>query len=701
MPTKQPSFRNANHLRVAPDILVRLGEELVPHIDVGIAELARNAYDADATRCSVRLIDVTKQGGTVLVSDDGRGMTGEQIEDTWLLLGHSTKRHDRISEGGRRLVGEKGLGRLAALRFGESAILRTRSQSLPGVEFELTIDWRRFDRVTAIEEVDLDVVQRSTTSPHGTDVELIGLRSALTNRDVKRLARTLVLLSDPFHTQGGFRVELLSEEFRDLHRLVREAYFNEADYRIEGEVSPQGRVSAQILDWRDKQLSAGSHSDIAHDRGGETYDAPSFRFTLWVFTLGRRSFDVRGSTTAVSAVRTWLETVGGVQLYHRKLRVAPYGDAGVDWLNLNLRRARSPEERPSTNNSVGLVLVDDDDGDLLVAKTDRSGLIDNGAFEDLKSACGDILDWAALERVRARDARKREQRKRTESAVDLARSELTRSLTAVPTTERGRVRQAVDDYREAVAAQVSVLEDELQLYRTMSTVGTTTAVLAHEIVQPVETVEAMTKSIRTNGKRLLGERYAEGLGQQVEVLAAAGASLRTYAQLPLKLLQKSKRRPSAVDLHATIARLQTLLQPSLDAAKIMVDRDFANERLVVRASVAAIEAVLANFLVNARYVLVEHSDNPDRMIVIRTRRSGSDVVLSVFDNGPGIDSTLGADDVWLPGTTARSGGTGLGLTIVRDVVESLEGSVQAIREGELGGAEFIVTLPLESWEHRS
>jgi len=48
----------------------------------------------------------------------------------------------------------------------------------------------------------------------------------------------------------------------------------------------------------------------------------------------------------------------------------------------------------------------------------------------------------------------------------------------------------------------------------------------------------------------------------------------------------------------------------------------------------------------------------------------------------------------LPGVTTTPGGTGFGLTIVKDSVRDMGGKVKAIGNGELGGAEFLVELPL-------
>jgi C4-dicarboxylate-specific signal transduction histidine kinase len=81
-----------------------------------------------------------------------------------------------------------------------------------------------------------------------------------------------------------------------------------------------------------------------------------------------------------------------------------------------------------------------------------------------------------------------------------------------------------------------------------------------------------------------------------------------------------------------------------------------------------------------------------RTVRIETLRRGNTLRLTFADSGPGI-RTLTVDEVWLPGRTTRELGTGLGLTIVRDIVRDLRGNVEARAKGELGGAEFVIELP--------
>src|SRR5437588_11477921 len=98
------------HLRFATDILRRLGEELIPNTDQGILELVRNAWDADATTCTVELINAEEEHGTLRISDNGDGMTRNAILNGWLVLGRSTKASHKRTRRGRSPVGEKGLG---------------------------------------------------------------------------------------------------------------------------------------------------------------------------------------------------------------------------------------------------------------------------------------------------------------------------------------------------------------------------------------------------------------------------------------------------------------------------------------------------------------------------------------------------------------------------------------------------------------
>jgi signal transduction histidine kinase len=683
----------ADHLKFASDILRRLGEELIPHVDQGIVELVRNAYDADAVNCCVELVETEDAGGVVRVSDDGVGMTAPGIRNGWLVLGRSEKTKRQLTKLGRVPVGDKGLGRLAALRMGSAATLRTRPIDEPGIEYRLTLDWRLFDVAEIVEDVDLEIIPEPTTQPTGTTIEIDNLRVRLGRREVQRLARALLLLADPFDDLSGFHPILVAPAFQDLEKRVRESYFEDAEFRLVASLDNQGLAAAKVYDWSGTERWTANHDDLSRSRSttSRVYKTSPATIELWAFNLNPQTFSPRASITEL---RDWLETVGGVHLYHHGLRVHPYGDPGYDWLDMNLARARSPELRPSTNTSIGRIQVSDPHEEL-VQKTDRSGFIENEAFVELRRFAIDALNWMANQRLREREARRARERATAVEGVSAAQANLDRAVAELPSGSRSGVQAAIRQLENAREQEAHTLREDLQLYRTLGTVGTTSAVFAHEAAKPVTQIEQMGRLIDRRGRKLLGQTYAETLQNPVDNVLRSARALKSYAALPLRLLLREKRRTGRIDIHGVACDVLNLFEPFLDDAQIHVSTEFSEEPPVIRGSVSAIEAILANLLTNAINAFdSEHSTCDRREVRIRTEFTGENLMLlRVLDNGPGIIG-LSIDDIWLPGRSSRRGGTGLGLTIVRDTAADLGGRAYAVPKGELGGAEFLIELPL-------
>jgi C4-dicarboxylate-specific signal transduction histidine kinase len=159
------------------------------------------------------------------------------------------------------------------------------------------------------------------------------------------------------------------------------------------------------------------------------------------------------------------------------------------------------------------------------------------------------------------------------------------------------------------------------------------------------------------------------------------------------LLQKDKRRAGAVPVQQTIDELLAVFQPLLADAGIVVERHRLAPSAQVRGSVALVEAALTNLITNSIDAFnTEGARHAGRIIRIQEESSGDRVLITITDNGPGIHG-LAISELWLPGRTTKPGGTGFGLTIVRDSVDDLGGQITARGHGDLGGAEFTIELP--------
>lgn len=675
-------------LRFSVDILRRLGEELNPSMAQSILELVKNAYDADARSCVIELHDVTSRGGSIKITDDGIGMDEDGIVNGWLLLGRSKKAQGGVTSLARRPVGNKGLGRLAALRMGEIAELHTIAEDKRDTRLSLEIDWNRYTSVEAVEDVPLFVEASTVESDAkaGTVIHLKRTLTGVTKAEIKRLARDLLLLADPFTNQSGFTPVLVAPEFTELAALVSKGYFDQAEFHLRADLDAEGRAVARVTDYRGNILFMAGHDDLRKD--GTPYQSPPAVFELWVFILDPQAFSSRTST--LTNVKKWLQEFGGVHLYEKDIRVLPYGTPGHDWLSLNLRRSQNPEHRPSTNTSIGRVAIQGNDESLL-QKTDRGGFIENHAFEELRQFAADALDWMALRRVQQRDEKKREQKTQAIEQVTRSASAVASAVQALPPQHRGAIQKAFEEVSRSHERETRALRDDIQLYRTLCTAGIAAGVFAHESNKGLVGIGRKAQTLEKEVRARLGNRFSGDVADAFASLLGASSSVRAYGNVTLGLLEHDKRRNLKVGVNHSIQTVLKLFKGHLERRKVTVETSLVSGDAFLFTSEAALESIIVNFLTNSLEAL-RKAAGKERQIRIETAIDDSRIRLRFMDNGGGVTG-LPIRDIWLPGQSTTPGGAGLGLTIVRDTVLDLGGKVDVVQKGELGGAEFVVELP--------
>ncbi len=701
-PDQAPRTKVVEQLRFAPEILARLGEELNPNPDQGVIELVRNAYDADAIRCQVSLLDISEPGGTIMVRDWGDGLSRDAITDGWLVLGRSSKITTERTGAGRLQVGSKGLGRLAALRQGDVAELRTWPRSRRGArrsrtEHEVILEWASFDRSATVDEVPVEVATRviDPVDP-GTEIVVRGLRTHWTRPQVKRLARALLLLADPFgDAENTFEIELVCPEHPDLVNLVASSYFDYSFWSLHAELDKRGHASVHLIDHRLGLDDQVGHEEVAGALSGEEgpYRAVPAHFELHGFLRTNEALFGMGTAATVDGLRAWLDAYGGVHIYHRGLRVAPYGDPGFDWLDMNLLRTRNPEQRPSTHTSVGRMLVEDAAG-LLVQKTDRSGFIEDDRFNELRRFGRDVLEWAARRRTQIADEQRENARHQGPRRRAHAREKLDEEIGKLPSAQQKAVLKAVNRYEKATEQDAEDLRKDLLLYRTLATIGTTSAQIAHETYNPALAIVDLAEEIEELARDELGDDDWQLLEPPVEQVYALAKRLRDYARLPRVLLQAPKRRMRVFEADKALTDTVAVFAPLMRRHQVSVREEYGAASVRLRGPSALLDAIVSNLLINALHALDSQAEE-EREILVRTTEDDDSLVLEVSDSGPGIQE-LATDEIWVPGATTTPDGTGLGLTIVRDSANQLSGSVAVDAQGEMGGAHFTIRLPAAS-----
>ena len=202
-----------------------LGEHLISDQAVGLIELVKNAYDADATEAAVELKDLADpERASIVVADNGLGMTLDDVVTKWLspAVDHKDrkKRQGERTARGRLPIGEKGVGRFAVHHLGRHLSMVTRAAD--GDELLLEIDWDRFDASeTFLDGLALTVVERPPQlfqgGSTGTRLEITHLRVPWNEKLVRKVHRTLRRLQSPLRENApDFRVRLVCREFPEL-----------------------------------------------------------------------------------------------------------------------------------------------------------------------------------------------------------------------------------------------------------------------------------------------------------------------------------------------------------------------------------------------------------------------------------------------------------------------------------------------------
>ena len=218
------------------------------------------------------------------------------------------------------------------------------------------------------------------------------------------------------------------------------------------------------------------------------------------------------------------------------------------------------------------------------------------------------------------------------------------------------------------------------------------AMLSHELrnpLAPMRNALTLMKHVRADEKvmreaRDLIERQLHHLVRLVDDLLDVSRIIRGRVDL----------RKEPVELGTIINRATETARPVIDAHGHQLGIMLPQAPLYVEGDVVRLAQVLSNLLTNA----ARYSGKPGR-INLGAWRDGDEAVLSVRDYGGGIAPELlpRIFELFVQGdhTLARSqGGLGIGLTLVKRLVEMHGGSVSAISAGPGAGAEFIVRLPL-------
>ncbi len=218
------------------------------------------------------------------------------------------------------------------------------------------------------------------------------------------------------------------------------------------------------------------------------------------------------------------------------------------------------------------------------------------------------------------------------------------------------------------------------------------ATLAHELRNPLAPIRNSLQILKTpDVDAPTVERSLEMMERQVEQLVRLVDDLMDVSRVMRGRIELRRER---IELSAVVARAIETVQPLIDAHRQRLTLQVSDDSLPIEVDQLRMAQVVGNLLTNA----AKYTELGGRIDVNATRDKDA-AVLRIRDNGIGIDPKM------LPrifelfvqvdqATTRSQGGLGIGLTLVKNLVEMHNGTVEAHSEGVGKGSEFVVRLPL-------
>jgi signal transduction histidine kinase len=659
-------------------ILKLIGEELISDDVVAVSELVKNSHDADALSVTLSFHGVTGPDGELVVRDNGCGMDLETLLGRWMEPAASSKlgAGTKLTPRGRRVLGEKGVGRFAADKLASNLEIISRPENSPD-EIHAIIDWDRFDDVSRmLHEVESHWQLRpwKEIDGHGTILRMTRLRAMWTERMFRRLCIRLGRLLSPFSDHDKFVIRIESDEFPEYAGELRSDILQRAPYRIDARFNGQETL--------DVSTGAGRPVQISWNGRGELSCGP-VRIRIFVFDLEGEALAQIGPRMDV---RAWLKEWTGVSIYRDGFRIWPYGEPSDDWLRLDQRRVNNPVEHLSNNQVIGVIEIGRDANPELMDQTNREGLMNNRALEDLKRLVHFVLQLIEAERQTIRHPVKRPPSSSNgHTAIrPKVRSELERLAGQAEPAIGRELRKLGQKFDEQQVRDEAGQERLVECYAGLAAVGQMTAMTLPEIPREIDRLKAGLESLR---KKLVAVG-AHSFQDDIDRLSNGLGSITTRLDLLRHATGVGERR-RAIDIVAELETYRQLTEPALNSRGVQLELVCpVGQVLRTEMRPENLHCVLQILTDNA---LNWMNGEAPRRIRISVSRVEDRCELIFSDTGPGIPDGLGTQ-VFEPGFSTRESGRGMGLTIGKRLVESHGGKICLITDARRRGANFLVTL---------
>ena len=698
--------------RIHPRVFAALGADLVTNDVVAIIELVKNSYDAFAENVWLRFREDPTLDMLLEIEDDGNGMTKEIIENVWCHVATPYKEQNPYVRNGkkkRRVVGEKGLGRLSVARLGERLQMLTKAPGDPC--WEVSVNWSDISRGDDLSESFAGCKEYFGKSPFkksGTQIRIFDLKQEWDENRVSDLKENLARLISPFSVHGNFKIymSVFGEDTTEEVEIEAPEFLSKPKYRIKGNVDKNGNVNGT---YQFASISGGTPRykklklpwyrihEIIQDRtrfqfSSERANCGPFSFEIRVWDIASDDMkEIAGRFDfKKSQVRKAIRAHKGISVYRDGVLILPKSDNARDWLGLDLRRISKVGTRLSTSQIVGYISISAEKNPLIKDTSDRERLascVEVAEFEEILKAIVFLL-----ENERDEDRIRPDREKPMKNLFEkLSVDEFSEEVMALSDegAEIAKVIPPLRTFRDSHDSARKEIQERFVYYSRLATVGTIAEMLVHEIRNRTIAFGSFLKITQDRFGPFKEKAFEVVFRSADRAVDALERLADTFAPLASRNFRRRKR---ASILEEQIRECLTLHKGEIERNHVRCRVPESETKVAV--DPGELDAIILNLITNAVYWMREvPKEKRELKFSFTFINDGERVLVDVQDTGPGI-SMDDMEKVFWPGVTSKPGGIGMGLTVALELVAAYGGRMSTKYIGNNGGASFAFDLPL-------
>jgi signal transduction histidine kinase len=684
-----------------------LGRDLITDRITALFELVKNSYDANAENVSIQFYKVGKlqHDSKIIIQDDGIGMSLDDIQNKWMVIGANNKRKSLYSPKPyeRRYIGEKGIGRFAVDKLGQYVKIRTRQK---GDEKELvvTINWQTYEDLAAQQttlQLFTDIENKyefvEPTFEEGTILEILQPRDLWKLTDIQRAEKELSRLVSPFHNaKYPFNIYIKASEYAPYRQAVvletKEKDFASHSFKLEYD------------------LDAGKQEYLFFDRSRQELiikkgDKPSFGFIKFYFYYfnqeAKNKFNAHYKKNDVY--------IDGVKIYRDGILSTPFAEYEADdekrrdILGVNKRRWRATFDRIGTRDCIGFIEITREGNPKIIDATNRQDFLATSEFKDLKEFVYSQMD-TFMEDLKVERKEKKEERigifKESQSVL----KDIQKEFKKLEKTQKDDVRSEVI---ETLTKQITVLSKGFQaintevketqkeekrkekMYFSLMSLSLFAANVSHAVRTVIYSIKDdahyLSQEDFTEDKQKRFKKLANRIDREIKKLLTVVDFMLKYAKtdLPEEDFNIKELIEDVFDAHETI----------FDNKGIKIELEL-DENLHLIGNMVMFQDIITNLISNSIKAL---EGEFNKKIYCSLEANNEEIKILFADNGVGIDEDkrVKVFNMYYT-TTAEQGGAGIGLYAVKTNVEVLDGTIQVIENSIFDyGASLLISIPFK------